>query len=151
MAGGGIIGFIPFPRVLVLCEMQSVSSRIWTRVAVSISYDDNYYTTVTSWSSLSVTLYLCLYLSVYQSLSLSLSLSLSVSLPLSVCLPVCQSACLSVYLCLSLYFSLAICLNNPPHLLRIESSVHTNRMYINLRWSAKTGTSIHKTAFEIVA
>ena len=30
--------------VLVLCEMQSASSRIWTRVAVSISYDDNHYT-----------------------------------------------------------------------------------------------------------
>ena len=28
--------------------MQSVSSRIWTRVAVSISYDDNHYTTGTS-------------------------------------------------------------------------------------------------------
>ena len=28
IAGGRIIGFIPFPRVLVLCEMQSVSSRI---------------------------------------------------------------------------------------------------------------------------
>ena len=28
--------------------MQSVSSRIWTRVAVSISYDDNGYTTGTS-------------------------------------------------------------------------------------------------------
>ena len=26
IAGGRIIGFIPFPRVLVLCEMQSVSS-----------------------------------------------------------------------------------------------------------------------------
>ena len=25
--------------------MQSVASRIWTRVAVSISYDDNHYTT----------------------------------------------------------------------------------------------------------
>ena len=44
IAGGRIIGFIPFPSVLVLCEMQSVSSRIWTRVAVSISYDDNHYT-----------------------------------------------------------------------------------------------------------
>ena len=32
----------------MLCEMQSVSSRIWTRVAVSISYDDNDYTTGTS-------------------------------------------------------------------------------------------------------
>ena len=28
--------------------MQSVLSRIWTRVAVSISYGDNYYTTGTS-------------------------------------------------------------------------------------------------------
>ena len=28
--------------------MQSVSSRIWTRVAVSISYDDDDYTTDTS-------------------------------------------------------------------------------------------------------
>ena len=28
--------------------MQSVSSRIWTRIAVSISYDDNDYTTGTS-------------------------------------------------------------------------------------------------------
>ena len=28
--------------------MQSVRSRIWTRVAVSISYDDNDYTTGTS-------------------------------------------------------------------------------------------------------
>ena len=44
IAGGGIIGFIPFPRVLVRCEMQSVSSRIWTRVVVSISYADNHYT-----------------------------------------------------------------------------------------------------------
>ena len=48
IAGGRIIGFIPFPRVLVLCEMQSVSSRIWTRVAMSISYNDNHYTTDTS-------------------------------------------------------------------------------------------------------
>ena len=28
--------------------MQSVSSRIWTRVAASISYDDNHYTTGTA-------------------------------------------------------------------------------------------------------
>ena len=28
IAGGRIIGFIPFPRVLVLCKMQLVSSRI---------------------------------------------------------------------------------------------------------------------------
>ena len=49
IAGGRIIGFISFPRVLVLCEMQSVSSEIWTRVAVSISCDDNHYTTGICW------------------------------------------------------------------------------------------------------
>ena len=48
IAGGRIIGFIPLPRVLVLCEMQSVLSRNWTRITVSISCDDNYYTTGTS-------------------------------------------------------------------------------------------------------
>ena len=48
IAGGRIIGFIPFPRVLVRCEMQSISSRIWTRFTVSISYDDNHYTTGTT-------------------------------------------------------------------------------------------------------
>ena len=31
----------------MLCEMQSVSSSIWTRVAVSISYDGNHYNTGT--------------------------------------------------------------------------------------------------------
>ena len=36
------------PRVLVLCEMKSVSSSIWTRMAVSISYDDNHCITGTS-------------------------------------------------------------------------------------------------------
>ena len=48
IAGGRIIGFIPFPRVLVLCGMQSVLSRNRTRIAVSISCDDNHYTTGTS-------------------------------------------------------------------------------------------------------
>ena len=47
IAGGRIIRFIPFPRVLVLCEKQSFSSRIWIRVTMSISYDDNHYTTDT--------------------------------------------------------------------------------------------------------
>ena len=51
IAGGRIIEFIPFPRVLVLCEMQSVSSRIWTRIAVSISYEItiNLEITITPW------------------------------------------------------------------------------------------------------
>ena len=45
IAGGRIIWLISSSRVLGLCEMQSISSRIWTCVAVSISYDDNHYTT----------------------------------------------------------------------------------------------------------
>ena len=49
--GGRIIGFITFPRVLILCEMQLASSRIWTRVAVSIPYGNDHYTTSTSWLS----------------------------------------------------------------------------------------------------
>ena len=44
-------GFILFLRGLVLCEMLSVSSRIWTRIAVSISYNDNHYPTGTSINS----------------------------------------------------------------------------------------------------
>ena len=48
ITGGRIIGFIPFAKVLVQCEMLSVSSGIWTRVSVSISCDDNHYTTGTS-------------------------------------------------------------------------------------------------------
>ena len=34
-----------FPWVLVVCEMQTAFSRIWTQVIMFISYDSNYYTT----------------------------------------------------------------------------------------------------------
>ena len=44
IAGGRIIRLIPFLSVLLLCEMQTALSRIWTQVAVSISIDDNDYT-----------------------------------------------------------------------------------------------------------
>ena len=47
-AGGRIIGFILFPIIVVLCEMQSASSRIWTHLAASIFYDDNHCTTSAS-------------------------------------------------------------------------------------------------------
>ena len=50
--------------------MQSVSSRIWTRVTVSISYDDNHYTTGT-------------YLSLYKCVC--------------VCLCVCVCVCVCVF------------------------------------------------------
>ena len=65
IAGGRITVFIPFPTVLVLCEMQSVSSRNGTRVAVSISYDDNYYITCNSNAYLSIYLSLQIYQSIY--------------------------------------------------------------------------------------
>ena len=39
--------------------MRSVSSRIWTRVAVSISYNDNHYTTGTAIVVVSILLYGC--------------------------------------------------------------------------------------------
>ena len=38
--------------------MQSVSARIWTRVAVSISFDDNHYTTGTFWDNKSQMIWL---------------------------------------------------------------------------------------------
>ena len=57
-----INGFISYPRVLVLCELQSVSSRIWTRVAMSISYDDNHYTTPRSvFPSIGVSIYISIH------------------------------------------------------------------------------------------
>ena len=44
IAGRRIVGFIPFPKVLVLSEMQKASSSIWTLVALSISFYGNDYT-----------------------------------------------------------------------------------------------------------
>ena len=64
IARGRIIGFIPFPRVLVLCEMQSASSKIWTRFVVSISYDDNHYTTGTFNTCMNIYTHMCLYVCV---------------------------------------------------------------------------------------
>ena len=42
--GRRVVGCISFTRVLALLEMLTGSSRFWTQVNVSISYDDNYYT-----------------------------------------------------------------------------------------------------------
>ena len=38
-----------FPKGISASEMQSASFRIWTHVAMSISYDDNYYTMGTTY------------------------------------------------------------------------------------------------------
>ena len=54
IAGRRIIGFIPFSRVLSRCEMQTVSSRIQTCVALSVSYDSIHYTTNTSFKYISI-------------------------------------------------------------------------------------------------
>ena len=43
-----IIGFISFPDVFELCEMQTVSFRIRTRVGETTSDRDNHYATSTS-------------------------------------------------------------------------------------------------------
>ena len=37
-----------FPRVLLLCEMQTASSMIWTQVSNSVFYDSNLYTMTAS-------------------------------------------------------------------------------------------------------
>ena len=61
IAGGRINWIIHFPWVLVLCETLSVSSRMWTGVAVSISYDDNHYTTGNSLFLKFIRIYLMIY------------------------------------------------------------------------------------------
>ena len=45
-----IVGFLAFLKVLTLCEMQIVSSKKSIWFAVSISHDDNHYTTSVSFS-----------------------------------------------------------------------------------------------------
>ena len=54
IAGGRIIGFMPFQKVIALYEMQTASSRIWTWFVVSISYDDKHYpsSTLETWRNL---------------------------------------------------------------------------------------------------
>ena len=47
ITGGRIVGYIPFLWVLELCEIQTVSFRIWTWVTVYISLDNNHFTTST--------------------------------------------------------------------------------------------------------
>ena len=36
-----IVRFIPFSKIIALCEMQIALSRVWTRVTMSISNDNN--------------------------------------------------------------------------------------------------------------
>ena len=51
ISGDRTTEFILFQNVLVLCEMQTASSRIWTQYAVSISCYNNHYTVSTCQSA----------------------------------------------------------------------------------------------------
>ena len=44
IAGWEIVGYILFSKLFTLCDVETGSSRIWTRVTVSISYNGNQYT-----------------------------------------------------------------------------------------------------------
>ena len=48
IAWGRIVEFIPFSRVLALCDMQVAASRIWTRIIESTALDNTRYTTSAS-------------------------------------------------------------------------------------------------------
>ena len=56
MTSNRIGGFIPFLSVIELYEMQTASSRSWTRVSVSISYDNFHYITSASKRTVTVKL-----------------------------------------------------------------------------------------------
>ena len=86
--------------------MQSVSSRIWTRVAVSISYVDNHYTTGTC-----VYVFMCVYVGVCMNMCfkewiikylnprvrISVRLHFYYSVCLDVRMPVCVCMCVCIY------------------------------------------------------
>ena len=67
--------------ILALCEMQTASPRIWTLVALSISYDDDHCTMATSPP--------IIYLSIYLSISLSLYIYIYIYIYMFVCVCVC--------------------------------------------------------------
>ena len=48
IARGRIVGFIPFLKILSLCEMKTALFRIWTWFTLSISYYSNHDTTSAS-------------------------------------------------------------------------------------------------------
>ena len=110
IAGVRIIGFIPFPRV---CKMHSISSRIWTRVGVSISYHDNLYTTGTFifiYECIDLSIPINSYASVYLSLCLSIPVDSYLSIYLSIYLSVSVSLSLSIYIYIYMYVCMYVCI-----------------------------------------
>ena len=93
----------------MLCEMHSVSSRIWTRVAVSNSYDDTLHHRHLL-SLLCLYIYLIWFISIYLSIYLSslLAISLSHFIHLSHSVHLSYSLFLSLSLFISLYLILFI-------------------------------------------
>ena len=55
----GIVGLIPFSRLLAICEIQVTESRIRTRNTVSIVYEDNH-----------IYIYIYIYISILEALGL---------------------------------------------------------------------------------
>ena len=95
IAWGRMIRSIPFLRVLVLCEMQSVLSRIWTRFAVSISYDDNHYTTDT-FSYIWLYICMCVWMYVYFWLALCVCQCIRMNLQLRHCVQIIYHCCIVI-------------------------------------------------------
>ena len=45
IAGGRVVGFIPFPKIPAACNIQTATFRIWIQVTDSILHANNHYTT----------------------------------------------------------------------------------------------------------
>ena len=65
IVGRRIVGFIPFPSVLALCEIPRASSRIWTWNTLSILYDTYHYTM--NASTVYINIYMFVYIYIYIS------------------------------------------------------------------------------------
>ena len=125
IAGGRIVGFIPFRRVLVLCEMQSVSFRIWTRFTVSIFNNNGHYTMGTVWClqvwihvCMYVYMYVCIYVSPmyaclyeYKYMYVYIYICMFVSMSIYVCSYVFMFVCMHIcmYICMQLYICMLVC------------------------------------------
>ena len=93
IAGERIVRFIPFPRMLVQCKMQTASSKIWTRFAGHIFNVDNHYTTGAS--------YLCIWVCVF--------VYVCVYVCVIVCMCVCVCVCICVCVCMCVYVCVCVC------------------------------------------
>ena len=108
IAGGRIIVLITFPRVLVPCEMQSASPRIWTRIGMSISSNENHvyiWVCTHMFACMCVCVRVCMCVCVCMYLLVYIGVFLYVFVCLYVCVCVCVCVCLRVclYECVCLF------------------------------------------------